>query len=129
MFYSSLVLTGSEILTRLDPSELLRMKIDELHALLVNADPQGFIPAKSNKKTGQEKAYLLPTVQADLRSFLAVAAASTAQAPSLIPISFPPVICEGKKISNLQLERSLEHFLSILTRYFRMRQMPQQMLK
>ncbi len=36
------VTTGSEILKRLEqlgPSELLRLKIDELHAILANADP------------------------------------------------------------------------------------------
>ena len=38
---TALVTTGSEILTRLEqlgPSELLRLKVDELHALLVNID-------------------------------------------------------------------------------------------
>ena len=112
---SSLVLAGSEILTRLEqlgPLELIRVKMYELHALLVNADPQGFIP-KPNKKGGQEKANLLPTVLAALRRFLAVAAASTEQAPSLLPILFDPVICEGDNISNLQFERSQEHFRPI----------------
>ncbi len=61
---TTLVTTGSEILKRLEqlgPSELLRLKIDELHALLVNADPQRSIP-KPNKKTRQEKANLMPTI-------------------------------------------------------------------
>ncbi len=80
---TALVTTGSEILKRLEqlgPSELHRLKIDELHALLVNAAPQGSI-SKSNKKTGQEKANLLPTVKAAFSRFFAVAAASASQAP------------------------------------------------
>jgi 6-phosphogluconolactonase/glucosamine-6-phosphate isomerase/deaminase len=39
---TALVTTGSEIKKRLEqlgPSELLRLKIDDLHALLVNVDP------------------------------------------------------------------------------------------
>jgi hypothetical protein len=67
----ALVLTGSEIMTRLEPlgpSELLRRKIDELHGLLVDADSQTSIP-NPNKKTRLEKANLLPTVQADIRRF------------------------------------------------------------
>jgi hypothetical protein len=63
---TALVTTGSEILTRLEqlgPPKLLRLKIDELHVLLVNSDPLGSIP-KPNKKTRLEKANLLPTVQA-----------------------------------------------------------------
>ena len=51
----ALVTTGSEILRRLEqlgPNELLRLKIDELYALIVNTDPIGSIP-KPNKKTGQ----------------------------------------------------------------------------
>ncbi len=70
-----IVATGSKILKRLEqlgPSEKLRLKIDELHARLVNADPQASIP-KPNKKTGQEKVNLLPTVQAAPRRHLAVA--------------------------------------------------------
>ncbi len=50
---TALVTTGSEIVTRLEPlgpSELLCMKIDMLHALLVINDPLGSNP-KSNKKT------------------------------------------------------------------------------
>ena len=68
----ALVTTGSEILKRLEqlgPCELLRLKIDEfydeLYALLVNNDPRGSIP-KPDKKIGQEKANLVPTVQAAL---------------------------------------------------------------
>ena len=55
-------------LEQLGLGELLRLKIDELHALLVNADPLGSIP-KPTKKAGVEKAKLLPTVQAALRRF------------------------------------------------------------
>jgi hypothetical protein len=51
-------------LEQLGPSELLRLKIDELYALL-NADPQASIP-KPNKITRQEKANLLLIVQAAL---------------------------------------------------------------
>jgi len=55
---TALVTTGSEILKsleQLDLSELMRLKIDELYALLVNGDPLGSIPMP-NKKEGQEKA-------------------------------------------------------------------------
>ena len=44
---TTLVTTGSEILKRLEqlsPSEMLHLKEDDLHALLVNADTQGSIP-------------------------------------------------------------------------------------
>ena len=61
---TALVTTGSEILQRLEqlgPDKLLRLKIDELHALLLNADPRGTIP-KPNKKTRLEKANLMPTI-------------------------------------------------------------------
>jgi hypothetical protein len=110
-----LVTAGSEILKRLEqlgPSELLRLKTDELHALLVNADPQGSIP-KPKKKTGQEKANLLPTVQAALQRFLAVAVASAPQAPPMPPIPVAPVICEGEYILNLQIEGLPENFMPI----------------
>jgi hypothetical protein len=52
--------TGSEILKRqerLGPKKLLRLKVDELHALLVNAYLQGSI-TKLNKEMGLEKASL-----------------------------------------------------------------------
>ena len=68
---TSLVTTGSEILKRLEqlgPSELIRLKIDELYTLLVNNDPLGSIP-RPNKKEGQEKANLMSAVQAALRRF------------------------------------------------------------
>jgi hypothetical protein len=100
---TALVTTGSEILTRLEqlgPSELLRMKVDELHALLVNSDPLGSI-RKPNKKTGLEKANLLPNVKAALGRYLAVAAVSS---PSLLPIPEVLVTCEGENILNLQIE-------------------------
>ena len=110
-----LVTAGSEILTRLErlgPSELPRLKVDELHALLVNADPLGSIP-KPNKKTGLEKANLFPTVQAAFGRFLAVAATSAPQAPPLTPIPFAPVTCEGENIPNLQVEGLPEIFLPV----------------
>jgi len=77
--------------------------------LIVNTDPLGFIP-KLNKKTGQDKAILLPTVQAALWRFLAVAAVS---APSLLPIPVVLVINEGYNIINLQIEGQPEFFLPI----------------
>ena len=109
---TALVTSGSEILTRLEqlgPSELLRLKVDELHALLVNSDPLGSVP-KPNKKLGLEKANLLPTVQAAFARFLAVAAVS---APSLLPIPEVPVTCEGENILNLQIEGLHDFFLPI----------------
>ena len=109
---TSLVTTGSEILRRLEqlgPSELLHLKIDELHALLVNIDPLGSTP-RPNKKEGQEKANLLPTVQAALWLFFAVAAVS---APSLLPIPVTHVIYEGENITYLQIEGQPKKFLPI----------------
>ncbi len=96
-------------LEHLGPGELLRLKIDELHALLLNADSRVTIP-KPNKKTGLEKANLLPTIQAVIGRFLAVAVASAAQAPPLLPIPLAPVICEGENITNLQVEGLHELF-------------------
>ena len=84
-YFTILVTAGSDILKRLEqlgPSEMLRLKIDELHAM-------------PNKTAGQEKANLLPTVQATLRRFFAVALASAPQAPPLPPIPFAIMICEG----------------------------------
>ncbi len=75
-------------LEQLGPNELLDLKIDELYALIVNADPLGSIP-KTDKKTRQEKANLLPIVQAAIGRILAVAAVS---APSLLPIPVAPVL-------------------------------------
>jgi hypothetical protein len=117
---TALVTTRSEILKRLErlgPSELQRLKVDELHALLLNADPLGSIP-KTNKKTEQEKAILLPTVQAALSRFLAVAAASTPQAPPLPSISFAPVTCEEENIPNFIVEGGPENFLPIFDPVF-----------
>ena len=91
----------------------VRLKIDELHSLLVNADPQATIP-KPNKKTGQEKANLLPNVKAAFGRFLAVAAAST----PLPPFSFAPVTCEGETIPNLLVEGLPENFLPIFDPVF-----------
>jgi len=89
---TALVTTGSEILQRLEqlgPYEMLRPKVDELHALLVNAYLQGSI-SKPNKK-GLEKANLLPNVQAAIGRFLAVATVST---PPLLLIPEVPSFCE-----------------------------------
>ena len=76
----------------------------------MNADPLGSIP-KPNKKTRQEKANLLPIVQAAIGRFLAVAAVS---APSLLPIRVAPVLYEEENILvNLQIEGQPEIFLPI----------------
>ena len=101
-------------LEQLGPSELLRLKIDELHALLVNSDPLSSIP-KSNKKTRLEKANLLPTVRDALGQVLAVAAASAPQVMPLTPTPFAHVICEGEYMPNLQVEGLPEFFSA----YFR----------
>ena len=109
---TALVTTGSEILKRLEQLglfELLHLKVDELHALVVNADPQASIP-KPNKKTWQEKASLLPTVQAALRRHLAVAAV---QSTALLQILEAPLICEGESTLNMQIEGLPEKFMPI----------------
>jgi hypothetical protein len=83
---TALVTTGSEILQKLEqlvPYELLRLKIDELHTLLVNADGR----------------------------FFAVAVAYAAQAPPVLPFSFARVMCGGENIPNLKVEWLLELFL------------------
>ena len=116
----ALVTTGSKIMQRreqLGPIELLRLKIDELHAMLVNADPIGSIPEPINK-TRVEKAKLLPVVQAALRRFFVVAVAFAAQDPSLLPIPFAPMTCEGENISNYQVEGLPENFLPIFDPVF-----------
>ena len=82
--------------------------------MLANTDPQGSIP-KPNKKTGQEKASLLPTVQAAFGRYLAVAAVST---PSLLPIPVLLVTCEGENIPNLLVEGLPENFLPIFDPVF-----------
>jgi hypothetical protein len=124
---------GSEVMKRLveqlDPNKLLCLKIDELHALLVNVDPQGFI-YKPIKKTRQEKVSLLPTFQAVLGFFLAVVTTSPTQAVPLLPIPFAPGICEGKKTFQIcKLRISLYILCLFLTRYLRMRRMHQPMFK
>ena len=117
---TALVTTGSKILQRLeqlDPNEQLRLKIYELYALTVNANPFGSTPMP-NKKIGQEKAILLPTVQAALSRFITVAAASTPQASLLPPISFALVTCEGEIIPKLLVEGLLDFFLPIFDPVF-----------
>jgi len=57
---TALVIIGSEIMKRLEqlgPSELHRLKIDKLHALLVNVDPQGSMPPflSQTRKQGKRK--------------------------------------------------------------------------
>ncbi len=96
---------------------LLRLQIDKLYALLINSDPLGSIP-RPNKKEGQEKANLLPAIQAALRRFLAVAVDPAPQAPPLPPIPFAPVTCEGETIPNLQVEGGREIFLPVFDPVF-----------
>jgi len=65
------VLLGSELLDKIKqggPQVLRKLKIDELHALLINAYPQNSIP-RPNKKEGLEKVEELATVQDALRIF------------------------------------------------------------
>jgi hypothetical protein len=47
---------------------LIRLNIDELYTLLVNADPHGSIP-KQNKKILQAKANLMSNIKAALGHF------------------------------------------------------------
>ena len=75
-------------------TELLRLKIDDLHALIVNVDPLGSNP-KPNKKTWLEKASLLPAVIAALGRFSGSSSIATpAEAPPLFPIPKAPLNCE-----------------------------------
>ncbi len=65
------VLLGSELLEKIKQggSQVIsRLKIDELHALLINAYPQNSIP-RPNKKEGLEKVEESATVQDALRIF------------------------------------------------------------
>ena len=96
---TALVTTASEILKRLDhldPNELLRLKIDEVYAILVKADPQDSI-SNPNKKAGQEKAKHLSIVLA-VRRNIGVAKDGP---PPLIPIPEAPLIYEETFMSNL----------------------------
>ena len=77
--------------------------------MLINSDPLGSIP-RPTKKEGQEKASILPKVQAALGRYLAVA---TVSAPSLLPIPEILVICEKENILNLLIEGQPELFLPI----------------
>ena len=96
---TTLVNTGSEVLRRLEqrgPAELLRLKVDELHALIVNADPLGSNP-RLNKKLGLEKASLLPEVIAALGRFSGSSSIATpSEAPTLLPIPEAPGTCKGE---------------------------------
>ena len=74
----------------------------------MNADPLGSIP-KPNKKTRQEKANLLPIIQAAIGRFLAVAAVSV---PSLLLIPVAPVLYEEENIL-VNLKGQPEIFLPI----------------
>ena len=106
------MIIGYEILISLEqlgPSELLRLKIDDLHAMLANADPQGSIP-KPSKKTRHEKVNLMPIVQATIGRFFSD---SNVLAPSLRPIPEVPSISEGEHLFNLQFEGPPENSLPI----------------
>ena len=80
------------------------MKIDELRALLVNADPQGSI-LKPDKKTRLEKANMLPAIIAALGRFSGSNIIATLEeAPPLLPIPEAPLNCEGENIENNQCD-------------------------
>jgi len=96
---TALVTIGSEIMKRLEqlgPSELHRLKIDELHASLVNANPQGSIP-KPNKKTGQEKASLLSIVPAALTRFFSGSSSIYRAISTVAPNFFCSIDLRGRK--------------------------------
>ncbi len=59
------------------------LKVDELHALLVNAYPQGVVP-RPNKAVGLEKVHSLSTVSAAIQRHLA-ARHTAAPEPQLPP--------------------------------------------
>jgi hypothetical protein len=112
---SALVLTGSEVLKRLEqlgPNELPRLKIDELHSLLVNADPQASIP-KPNKKTGQEKVNLLTTVQEALRRFASASAAQAPQQAPPLPIPEAPVTFQTENTINNMSQAPVDFFSAL----------------
>jgi len=67
------VLLGSELLEKIQnggPQVLRNLKVDELHALLINASPQELI-SKPSKKVGLEKVAALATVKEALSFFAA----------------------------------------------------------
>ncbi len=66
-------------------------KIDELHALLVNADPQGGVP-KPNKTVGLQTVINLEIVKSALRRH---ATTITLQAPAIMQALSPPTFSEG----------------------------------
>jgi hypothetical protein len=112
IYTTTFVTTSSEVVKRLEqlgPSKLLHLTIDKLYALLVNNDPLGSI-SKPKKKTWQEKANLMPIIQAAFRRYLAVAAVS---APSMLPNPVVLVIYEGENIINSQIEGQTELLLPI----------------
>ena len=102
---TALVTAGSEVLKRLEQpgrAEILRLKIDELHALIANVVPLWSNP-KPNKNTGLEKASLLPAVIAALGRFGGSNSIATpAEAPPLLLIPEVPLNCEGENIENNQ---------------------------
>jgi hypothetical protein len=102
---TALVTTGSEVLKRLEqrgPSELTRLTINELHALIVNGDPLGSNP-RPNKTTGLEKARQLPTVIAAVGLFSGSSSiAAPAEAPTQLPIPEAALNCEGENAENNQ---------------------------
>ena len=118
---TALVTAGSEVLKRLEQrgrAELLRLKIDELHALIVNADPLGS-NSKPNKKTGLEKASLLPAVIAALERFSGSSSIATpAEAPPLLPIQEALLTCEGENIENNESDMPRVIYLPIFDPVF-----------
>jgi hypothetical protein len=98
--------------------ELLRLKIDELHALIGNVDPLGSNP-KPNKKIGLEKANLLPTVIAALGRFSGSRSIATpAEAPPVVPIPEAPLNCEGENTVNYQSDMPADFDLPIFDPVF-----------
>ena len=88
--------TGSDLLIKISqfgPSLLSSLKIDDLHALLVNSDPQGVV-SRPNKTQGLEKVRSLATVKAALLRH--ASAATATQAPELPPR--PPQILLEEQI-------------------------------
>jgi hypothetical protein len=78
--------TGSELLKKIERrglSLLNRLKIDELHALLVHSDSQGHVPKPSKKQIGFEKVVELTTVKAVIFRHFANFVAATQPQPQL----------------------------------------------
>ena len=81
---TTLVTTGSELLKKVEqhgPSFLNCLKVDELHALLVDSDAQGIVPRPSKKQIGFEKGDELTTSKATISRYFAHFVAATQPQP------------------------------------------------